>query len=229
VVDLSGPSPSEYRYAADDPFAAGSTYKLPALMDEAQRIAEGRRRSTDRLCFHAPEAEDGWFDDYNDGDCLALQEVASRAGTYSDNTAGHMLVDDLGGPAALNSYAQSKGASRSSFYEPNQTTAADLAALWTSEATGRAGGAAAQQWLYPILTRTRYESGIPAGVPASATVVHKVGSIDQTVNDAGLVSAGSTRYVVAITTDGLGGDDGWALVARISAVVWAREAGAAAH
>jgi beta-lactamase class A len=126
--------------------------------------------------------------------------------------------DGLGGGRALNGYARTHGATRSAFYYPNRTT------LWTAEAQGQAGGQGAQQWLYPLLTRTAFEAGIPAGVPSAARVVHKVGWIDSTVNDAALVTAPGARYVLVVTTDGLGGGPGWALVARISAVVRRYEA-----
>jgi beta-lactamase class A len=135
-----------------------------------------------------------------------------------------MLVDGLGGSRVLNQYAQAHGATKSAFFYPNRTTAGDLAALWTAEATGRAGGAPAQQWLYPLLTKTAFENGVPAGVPRSAQVVHKVGWLDDSVNDAALVTAANARYVLVITSDGLGGDPAWALLARLSAIVWAHTA-----
>jgi hypothetical protein len=50
-----------------------------------------------------------------------------------------------------------------------------------------------------------------------------VGWIDSTVNDAALVTGAGARFVLVVTTDGLGGIPGWALVARISAVVWRYE------
>jgi beta-lactamase class A len=220
VVDLSYSRPRRTELNANATFVAASTYKFVALMANAERIAAGSFKPGDRLCFRPGEAEDGWFHDYRSGQCYSRQTLAARAGQYSDNTAGHMLVDSIGGGRALNSYAKSRGAVRSAFYYPNQTTAADLASLWTAEAQGQAGGQAAQQWLYPLLTQTAFERGVPAGVPSSARVVHKVGWIDSTVNDAALVTGPNARYVVVITTDGLGGDPGWALVSRLSAVIW---------
>lgn len=225
VVELGGSQPLRFTFNGDEQFEAGSTYKLPLLMAEAERIASGRARPLDQLCYQDSDAEDGWFTDYTDGMCLSVQEVATRIGTYSDNTAAHMLADSVGGNTALNAYARSRGARESAFYEHNTTTANDLAALWGAEATGAAGGVGAQAWLEPILSHSKYEDGIAAGLPAGAAVVHKVGFIDRTVNDAGVVTAGGRRYVVAITTDGLGGDSGWALVARISSLVWAMENG----
>jgi len=225
VVDQSGPQPRRTELNAGATFVAASTYKFVALMANAERIAAGSMRPGDRLCYRSSQAEAGWFNDYKAGACYTRQTLASRAGLYSDNTAGHMLVDGLGGGRALNAYAASRGASHSTFYYPNQTTAGDLASLWTAEAQERAGGEAAKRWLYPLLTKTAFEKGIPAGVPASVRVVHKVGWLDSTVNDAALVIAPRGSYVLAVTTEGLGGDAGWALVARISATVWKYEAG----
>ena len=100
----------------------------------------------------------------------------------------------------------------------------DLAFIWAAEAKGDLGGSAAQAWLYPLLTNTRTESGVPAGV-SGATVVHKTGTIDLVDNDAALVtSSASGPYVLVVMTDGLGGPDGWQLIANISTVVWRFEA-----
>jgi beta-lactamase class A len=220
VVDLRGSQPQRIELNGDLSFVAASTYKFPALMANAERIAAGTMKPNDRVCFRPSQAEDGWYDDYDPGECFTRQTIAARAATYSDNTAGHMLVDDLGGAGALNSYARSRGAAQSKFFYPNQTTASDLAALWVTEAQGRAGGQRAQQWLYPLLTKTAFETGIPAGVPASTRVVHKIGQIRTTIIDAGLVIGPKAHYALAIALDGVPGDAGWALVARFSKVVW---------
>jgi beta-lactamase class A len=124
----------------------------------------------------------------------------------------------------LNSWAASVGATSSEFFDPNTTTAADLAALWQAEAQGDLGGAAAQAWLYPVLTGTRTESGVPAGT-SGVTVVHKTGTIDLVENDAALVASGPDgAYVLTVMTDDLGGAAGWQLIAGISATVWQLEA-----
>jgi beta-lactamase class A len=223
VIDLRRPQLQRTEFNGSLSFTAASTYKLPVLMANAERIAAGTMRPTDRICFNESEAEDGWFADYQAGECFTRQTVAARAGTYSDNTSGHMLVDNLGGKGALDSYARSRGATQSAFFKPNQTTASDLAALWVSEAQGQAGGPRAQEWLYPLLTKTAFEDGIPADLPDSVRVVHKIGVVGSTVIDAGLVIGSRGRYVVAIATDGLGGTPGWALVARLSRIIWEHE------
>jgi beta-lactamase class A len=225
VAELGGPNPQTWSYSGDQPFVAASTYKLPLLMMDAQNVATGGWKGIDSLCFQDGDYEDGWYDDYQDGTCMSRAQLDHRVGHDSDNTAAHILIRSDGGGAALNRYAMAHGAQESTFFDPNTTTSSDLARLWVNEATGRAGGRAAQQYLYPMLTHTSYEQGIPAGVPKRATVVHKIGVLDGEVNDAGLVLNGPRGdYVLAICTEGAGGDAGWKLLADISGAVWAFEA-----
>jgi beta-lactamase class A len=224
VVELAGPDRLTWSLDGGTVFTAASTYKLVALMMEAQNIASGSTDPNGLVCYQDSDYEAGWFDDYAAGECFTRNELASRAGQQSDNTAGHMLVRDVGGVDALNAWAASAGATDSAFSDPNTTIATDLAALWTAEADGSLGGAAAQAWLYPLLTGTTTEAGVPAGVSGS-TVVHKTGAIDAVENDAALVTSGPDGpYVVVVLTDGLGGAAGWGLIASISASVWQTEA-----
>jgi len=200
----------------DQSFVAASTYKLPVLMKDAEDIASGRASPNDELCYDPGDWEDGYFTDYEPGVCFTRAELDRRTAVYSDNTAAHILVRYGGGAGALNAYARSYGATESAFYEPNTTTSNDLARLWQAEAQGRAGGAAAQAYLYPLLTHTNYEDGIPAGVPAGETVVHKVGFLNGELNDAALVEGGPRgSYVLTVVTDG----GSWQLIAQVAQVV----------
>jgi beta-lactamase class A len=220
VVELGGSDPLSWSLDGAAVFTAASTYKLVALMMEAQNIASGATDPNGLVCYQDSDYEAGWFDDYAPGECFTRNELASRAGQQSDNTAGHMLVRDVGGVDALNAWAASVGTTDSAFSDPNTTTAADLAVLWTAEAKGSLGGASAQAWLYPLLTGTTTEAGVPAGISGS-TVVHKTGAIDAVENDAALVTAGPDgAYVLVVMTDGLGGAAGWGLIAGMSAAVW---------
>src|SRR2546430_9292331 len=160
-----------------------------------------------------------------DGTCLSRAQLDHRVGHDSDNTAAHILIRVDGGGDVLNQYASAHGAQSSAFYTPNDTTANDLARLWVNEATGKAGGRAAQQYLYPMLTHTSFEQGIPAGVPGGTTVIHKIGGLDDVINDAALVPQGPRgAYVLVVCTEGVGGDAGWKLIADISHAVWQFEA-----
>jgi beta-lactamase class A len=224
VVELGGTDQLAWSVDGDAVFTAASTYKLVALMMEAQNIAAGTTDPSGLVCYIPSDYEAGWFDDYSPGACFTRNELASRAAKESDNTAGHMLVRDVGGAAALNAWAAAAGATSSAFFDPNTTTAADLATLWVAEASGELGGATAQAWLYPLLMDTTTEAGVPAGTPGETTVVHKTGALDAVENDAALVTSGPDGdYVIVVMTDGLGGAAGWQVIATISAAVWQAE------
>jgi beta-lactamase class A len=225
LQELSGPRRTSLSLNGSQSFYAASAYKLPLLMAEAQQIAAGQARPSDVLCYDPSDAEDGWFTDYDVGTCFTRQDLAVRAGRYSDNTAARILVRYLGGPDALNAYARTFGMNASAFWVPNTTTPDDLVSAWLTEALGRAGGAPAQQWLYPFLTHTASEQGIPAGVPGSGTVVHKVGTMYGTENDSAYVRNGGIAYVLSVAVDGPDEATGWSTIAQISARVWRYESG----
>src|SRR5438309_11499961 len=97
LQELSGPRRNSLSLGGSASFTAASAYKVPLLMAEAQQIASGQARGADVLCFNPGDAEDGWFDDYDVGSCFTRDELALRAGRYSDNTAADILVRYLGG------------------------------------------------------------------------------------------------------------------------------------
>lgn len=223
LIELGGNARAAWSYHGGDVFTAASTYKLAALMMEAERIAAGATDPNGLVCYQDGDYEAGWFDDYADGVCFTRTELGQRAGLYSDNTAGHMLVRDVGGADALNSWAASAGATQSVFFTDNTTTSNDLAALWLAEETGDLGGAGAQAWLFPLLTGTATEAGVPAGVGPGAVVVHKTGQIDDVVDDAAVVEHGPHgAYILTVMTTGLGAE-GWPVIASISSAVWTFE------
>ena len=225
LQELSGPRRNNLSVGGGATFTAASAYKVPLLMAEAQRIASGQARGADVLCFNPGDAEDGWFDDYDLGSCFTRDELSLRAGRYSDNTAARILVRYLGGADALNAYAKSIGMTASVLWVPNTTTPDDLRAAWVNAALGRLGGATSRQWLFPLLTHTVNEHGIPAGLPASATVVHKVGTLDGMENDSCYIVNGRSSYVLSVAVDGIDENLGWSLIAQISTRIGQYESG----
>lgn len=224
LEELSGPRRTSLSVNGNQSFYAASAYKLPLLMAEAQQIAAGQMSPSDILCYDPSDQEDGWFTDYDIGTCFSRQDLAIRAGRYSDNTAAHILVRYLGGPDALNAYARSIGMAGSALWDPNTATPSDLSTAWVNEVLGRLGGAAAQQWLFPILTHTAFEQGIPAGVPGGVTVVHKVGSMYGVENDSAYVTNGRISYVLTVAVNGPDEATGWSVIAQVSQRIWQYEA-----
>src|ERR1700716_310231 len=82
VIELGGADPTVWSVNGGGVFTAASTYKLAALMLEAQNIAAGKTDPNGVVCYQESDYEDGWFADYADGVCYTRNELALRAGTY---------------------------------------------------------------------------------------------------------------------------------------------------
>ena len=216
LIELGGPAPLVWSFNGSGVFTAASTYKLVALMMEAQNIAAGRTNANGLVCFEDTDYEAGWYDDYESGACFTRNELARRAGREDDVAVG--IAEPLMGCLALR-------AGEHVLHERRPEVAAgECRHVTHPEASGSLGGQAAQSWLYPFLTSTKTESGIPAGVGGQSAVVHKTGTLDEVDNDAALVVSGPNGpYTLTVMTDGLGEDSAWQLIASISQTVWSFE------
>ncbi|UNT96884.1 serine hydrolase [Allobaculum mucilyticum] len=90
---------------ATEYFTAASTYKLPLCMYYYEQIAEGKINPSDSLLYSEKmrEAEDKEnlnqpiHRKFKVGDMIQIDELLEAALLYSDNIAGHMLYENLGG------------------------------------------------------------------------------------------------------------------------------------
>ncbi len=107
----------------------------------------------------------------------------------------------------------------------NTTTARDLSILLRRIAEGRAVSKDASREMVEIMSRQKFNEGIPAGLPPSARVAHKTGSITKINHDAAIVyPPGATErkpYVLVVLTRGLADEKrAHKLIADISRVVY---------
>ena len=105
------------------------------------------------------------------------------------------------------------------------TTARDLAILLRRIAEGRAVSKDASREMVEIMSRQKFNEGIPAGLPSGVRVAHKTGSITKINHDAAIVyPPGATErkpYVLVVLTRGLADEKrAHKLIADISRVVY---------
>lgn len=104
VQDLTTGTFIESSNARED-FTAASTYKLPLCMYYYEEIAAGRINPNDTLLYSEAMREDEDKENLNQpihrkfkvGDQIQIDELLEAALLYSDNIAGHMLYENLGG------------------------------------------------------------------------------------------------------------------------------------
>lgn len=232
AVDTGSGRTVEHR--ADERFAFASTYKAlaaAAVLDSGADLAT--QVSVTDLVDHSPVTE------RHVGGTMPLGEVAEAAVTVSDNTAGNLLFDQLGGPAGLEEDLRALGdiVTESAHQEPelNRWTpgavddtssprafAGSLRAYAVGDALDAADRDVFTGWLRGNKTGAEQ---IRAGVPAGWVVGDKTGHAGRygNQNDVGVVwpSGGRAPWVVVVFSDkpGLDDESDPALVARAAGLV----------
>lgn len=120
----------------------------------------------------------------------------------SDDTAWELFNDNLGHPD-LSAYAHSLGLSS---YDPatNSIGTNDVAHLLADLYQGRLLDSSNTQLLLSYMRNTNYEDFISPAIPRGDKIYHKVGLINDNVNDAAIISNGHQSFVLVIFTDGHG-------------------------
>lgn len=109
VVDTSSGASASFR--GDELFPMCSTFKTLAVAATLARVDSGKEPLERRIRFDARDvvANSAITKDHAGGEGMSLAEICEAAMVVSDNTAGNLLLADMGGPAGLTAYARSLG------------------------------------------------------------------------------------------------------------------------
>jgi len=109
VLDTLAGARSGHR--ADERFAMCSTFKLLAAGAILARVDASKERLNRRVRFEARDIvpASAITKDRAGGDGMSLGELCEAAIIVSDNTAGNLLLAELGGPAGLTTYVRTLG------------------------------------------------------------------------------------------------------------------------
>jgi beta-lactamase class A len=210
-------------------FHAASMMKVPVLIQVFRDVDAGRLRLDDSLPVANSFASlvDGspyHLDAGDDSDSTLYARVGRRATlrelvelmiTVSSNLATNNLIELVGAARAqasavalgADSIQVRRGVEDNLAYRAglnNTTTARDLGVLFAAIAEGRAASPASCRTMLGVLSRQRFNEGIPAGLPLGVTVAHKTGWFTGTHHDGGIVTAPDGRhYVVVVLTRGI--------------------------
>ena len=208
VIDTSSGRSAAYR--GDERFALCSTFKVLAAAAILARVDAGKEQLERRIRFEAKDVvvNSPVSKNHVGGDGMSLAEICEAAITLSDNTAGNLLLANLGGPEGLTAYARSLGdtVTRLDRNEPDlneaipadvrDTTSAsamlsDLRALITGNALTSASRERLVDWLVGNKTG---DARLRAGFPREWRVGDKTGSGERgTTNDVAVVWPSANR------------------------------------
>ncbi len=115
----------------------------------------------------------------------------------SDNTCGRALGSILGW-GAQNQALGVEGYKETDLSTPQQTSAGDVATLFTRLYNGTLVSANSADRFMALLKDQRVNNRLPVGLPAGTVIAHKTGDLDGYVHDAGIVYGPKTDYLVVV-------------------------------
>jgi beta-lactamase class A len=229
----------------DGTFHAASTMKVPVMielfrqaetrtlsLDDALLIRNEFRSIVDNSPYQLSEGADSDKGVYAAlGKTLTLRQLCEAMITVSSNFAANLLIEKLGvvnirrtvtklgadGMQVLRGVEDQKAFDKNL---NNSTTARGLLTLLERIGKGTAVGRKSDAEMVAILTRQKFNDGIPAGVPSGIRVAHKTGNITRIHHDAGIVYA-QRPYVLVILVRGIQEQkESATLIAALSKIVY---------
>jgi len=198
-------------------FATASMVKVPILVAFFQEVDAGNIELTEQLTMRqdlvAPHAGDMQY--LPVGTQFSALETAEEMIRISDNTATNMLIDRLGGIAAVNQRFKQWGLSQTTLNEwlpdlegTNISSPHDLVALMSMVEQGQLVSLRSRDRLLAILRTPVTQTLLPQGLGEGATIAHKTGDIGTLVGDVGLIDMPSgKRYLAAMMVERPFNDD----------------------
>jgi len=229
----------------DRVFHAASTMKIPVMI-ELFRQARGKTISLDdplaiRNEFHSivdgspyqlSEGDDSDKEVYAAvGKTMTLRQLCEAMITVSSNFAANLLIEKLGVDNIQSTVARLgadgmqvlRGVEDQKAFDKgmnNTTTARGLMTLLERLAAGAAVDPTADAEMIAILKRQKFNTAIPAGLPAGTPVAHKTGTITKIHHDAAIVY-GPRPYVLVLLVRGIQEEkQSAALMAQLSRTVF---------
>jgi beta-lactamase class A len=208
---------------------AASTMKVPVMIQVFRDAAAGRLRLdepvpvkrtftsiVDGSPYDLSESDDSDSSLYRrQGSTATVRELVELMITVSSNLATNILIEKVDARRVTATMRELKADSiqvrRGVEDGPafraglnNTTTARDLGVILAALAEGRAAGPEATREMIDILARQKFNTGIPAGLPAGTRVAHKTGWITRIHHDAAIVyPAQGAAYVLVVLTRGV--------------------------
>ena len=215
---------------------AASTIKIPVMVEVFSQLQTGKFDLQRRVRLTAADKDYGSGDlcDAPVGTTYPISVLINKMIDVSDNTATNMLIR-LVGRRSINSGMADLGLRRTRLTQDIRTSdwgirqnlrtsPADLVRLLELMARRQLVDQWSSNEMISILEQDQFNTLIPEPLPIDIQIAHKTGSFFDTLNDAGIVYAGDSPYVIAVMTTSLRSQDaGRRFIHTISRLAYADE------
>ncbi|MDQ2679683.1 MAG: class A beta-lactamase-related serine hydrolase [Candidatus Eremiobacteraeota bacterium] len=194
---------------------AASTIKIPVMVEVFRQLALGSFDLNMRVRLRASDKDwgSGSICDAHAGTGFPVSQLLTAMITVSDNTAANMLIR-LVGRARINRTMAELGLHHTKLADFIRTdgwgirntlrsSPADMVRLLSKMAHDKLIDEWSSRQMIAILEADQINTLVPQPLPTDLQIAHKTGSLDDTLNDVGIVYAGREPYVIAVMTTGL--------------------------
>jgi beta-lactamase class A len=234
VLDLQTGYNAGFNAARSMP--AASTIKLPVMVEVFTQLEAGRFDLQHRVTLEPSDKDygSGVLCDAPAWTTYPVSELVEKMIDISDNTATNMLIR-LVGRHSINRQMSDLGLERThlsgdvrtdgwAIRQSLRTSPADLVRLLSLMARRTLVDQWSSNEMILILEADQINTLLPEPLPPDIPIAHKTGSLDDTLNDAGIVFAANAPYVIAVMTTALPSTDlGRSFIHSVSRLAYADE------
>lgn len=212
VEDLSTGYRSAYNGNASMP--AASTIKVPIMVEVFHQLQAGSFDLNRRVTLTSADRDwgSGSLASYPLGSEIPVSTLLAQMITVSDNTAANMLIR-LVGRSNINATMKGLGLEHTHLTDSIhtqgwgvrntlRTSANDMVRLLVKMAQDKLIDEWSSKQMVAIMEAQEINTLLPEPLP-DVPIAHKTGSFNDTLNDVGIVYAGSSPYVIAVMTTNL--------------------------
>lgn len=200
---------------------AASVNKLEILAALYHEVERGRLSLSQTLTTTDDDIQDygtGVIRYQPVGSTYTLAELAKLLIEQSDNTASYMLAQTVG-LDTIEQLVEGWGL-HATHVGQDVSTARDAAHFLTLLYQGKLANKADTAQMIDYLSHTAFNDRIPAGVPPSITVAHKIGNQVNVYDDAGIVYLTGRPYILSIFSEDIDMDRAIPVEQQLSKTVY---------
>ncbi|MCX8008804.1 MAG: class A beta-lactamase-related serine hydrolase [Patescibacteria group bacterium] len=204
-------------------YIGASIHKLPIMVAVYKAIQEGKLRLDQKVLFKEEHRQDygtGTLRYQQSGKEYTIKDLLTFMIKKSDNTAAYILAHTVLNMRDIQTTINSYGLTETYMTE-NTTTNKDIALLLRKLFSGNLLNSILTRDALELLYHTDFEDRLPALLPNTARVYHKVGTTIAGLHDVGVVVSPRSIYYIGIFTRGVSDEErATKAIARISRVVF---------
>lgn len=204
-------------------FTAASINKAPIVAALYYYAGKGEIDLDERVTIQTADIQDfgtGSIRYDPPGVVYALKTLAKLAIEQSDNTAAYVLGNYTVGLEKVQALMTQWGLTQTDMVN-NKTSNRDMSILFEKIYKGEITNAASTQEMLAFFKDTDFEDRLPALLPQSTMVYHKIGNEIAVMHDAGIITDDKTTYYIGVfSSDITDEEEAKKIIAEVSKLVY---------